>query len=225
MKPIFRLLGLAAVLMCIGASAPARNWNATVTLTPGGGHLLGNPAAKVRLTEYISYTCPHCADFEVQSEAPLRLAYVAPGKLAIEVRHMIRDPIDMTVAMLTNCGDPAKFFLNHAALMRGQSKWIAPLAHPSEAQLARWQTGDTLASFRNIANDFKLYDVMATRGYDRLTVDRCLSDKAMAERLAAQQADAIKLGVENTPSFAINGDLLFATHDWSLLEPQLAARF
>ena len=58
------VLALAAGGAALAQTKPApRNWNQTITLTPQGTHLLGNPAAKVRLTQFISYTCPHCAHF------------------------------------------------------------------------------------------------------------------------------------------------------------------
>ena len=140
-----KLIGLALTLVAGTALAQtkpaARNWNTTVTVTPQGTHVLGNPAAKIRLTQYVSYTCPHCAHFEEQADAQLRLTFVATGKGAVEVRNIIRDPIDLTVALLTNCGPTAKFFGNHAAFLRGQDKWIGPLVNPSPAQRARWTTG------------------------------------------------------------------------------------
>ena len=65
---------------------------------------------------------------------------------------------------------------------------------------------------------------MQGRGYDRIAVDRCLADQAMAKLLADQTAEAARLGVEGTPSFLLNGDLLAGTHDWSSLQLQLQAR-
>ena len=35
------------------------------------------------------------------TEAPLKIGYVHSGKVSVEIRHMLRDPIDLTVAMLT----------------------------------------------------------------------------------------------------------------------------
>jgi hypothetical protein len=49
-------------------------------MTSDGGHLVGNPGAAVKLVEYVSYTCPHCAHFEVEADAPLRLSFIASGK-------------------------------------------------------------------------------------------------------------------------------------------------
>lgn len=221
-----RLIALAlAALLLAGATKPAlRNWNRTVALLPSGSHLLGNPAAEVKLVTFVSYTCPHCSQFERQADAPLRVTYVHNGKLSIEIRHLVRDPIDLTAAMLTNCGPKEKFFLNHAAIMRSQPVWIETLHHSSPAQQARWTSGNRLAQSQAIATDFKFYAIMATRGYDRTAVDRCLADQAMAERLARMTADAAALGVESTPSFLLNNLLLSGTHDWALLRAQIEAR-
>ena len=84
-----RLAGLvAAALLSVGAgkprsapAAPHPNWLTTISVSPSGSHLMGNPAAPVKLVEYISYTCPHCAHFQQQSEVAMRLAYIQTGKV------------------------------------------------------------------------------------------------------------------------------------------------
>lgn len=225
---------LAGALLLGGATRPApkplptsaaRNWNATVVRTPQDTHILGNPAATVKLVEYVSYTCPHCAHFEEEADAPLRLGFVARGKGSVEVRNFVRDPIDMTAALLAHCGPPAKFFLNHAALMRSQSVWIATMQNASPAQQQRWTTGPFANRTRAIASDFKFYQIMATRGYDRQSLDRCLANEGLAKRLAAATDAAVdKEGVSGTPSFMIDGVLLAGTHSWAALRPQLDAR-
>lgn len=225
----FRLIGLAtAAVLLVGAGKPTPatrvNWNNVIAVTPDGSHVLGNPAAQLKLTEYVSYTCPHCAHFTQESDAQLRLAYVAPGKLSVEVRHLVRDPVDLTVAMLTNCGAPAKFYLNHNAFMLRQSIWIEKLSNSTPAQRQRWSTGNGAARRKAIASDFGFYPIMESRGYSRVIAERCLGDEAMAQRLTHQTQAAIAAGVQSTPSFAINGLLLSGTSEWSLLEPQLRAR-
>ncbi|MEJ5978657.1 thioredoxin domain-containing protein [Novosphingobium sp. PS1R-30] len=230
MRPIrFAILALTAALS-IGATKPAApaprgNWLTTVAVSPNGSHLLGNPAAPVKLVEYVSYTCSHCAHFQREAEMPLQISYVQPGKVQVEVRHLVRDPIDMTVAMLTNCGTPARFYLNHSLFLRNQDNWMARVNSASEAQRARWNNGDTVARMRAIAGDLGFYGMMAQRGYDRQTLERCLADPAMTKRLVAQTTRAQTDGVEGTPSFMINGVLLTATHDWQSLNTQLQARF
>lgn len=217
------LLALTAATLTM-AAGPATNWNALVTRTAVPSHVIGNPAAKVKLATWVSYTCPHCAQFEVQADAALKLQYIRSGKVSVEIRHFVRDPVDLTVAMLTNCGPKEKFSLNHSAFMRSQSVWLNTMSRSTPAQQQRWSTGDLPVRARAIASDLRFYQIMATRGYDRIAVDRCLADTALAKRLADGTEEGSKLGISGTPSFTIDGQLLLGTHDWGLLEPQLQAR-
>jgi protein-disulfide isomerase len=227
-------LAFGALVMLAGAGPVAKkpakpaaraNWVATAAVTPQGYRVLGNQSAPLRLVEYVSYTCPHCAQFEVQSEAQLKIGLVGLGKGAIEVRNFVRDPIDMTVALLTNCVAPDRFFPLHTAFMRNQAKWIAPATNSTEAQRQRWSTGPFVNRTRAIASDFKFYEFMEARGVNRIAVDRCLANEALAKKLAAQTQEAIDTyNVTGTPSFMVDGILLSGTHDWASLKPQLDAR-
>ena len=142
MNKIIRLMALAAAAIPLAAATqPIRaNWLATVTVTPAGSHVLGNPAAKAKLTEYVSYTCPHCAHFEIESSTPLKISYVQPGQVSVEIKHLVRDPVDLTVTLLTNCGTPAQFFANHALFMRSQQTWMKTFDGLSQAQQSRSAT-------------------------------------------------------------------------------------
>ena len=213
-----------ALLSVAATRAVPGNWNGQVAVTPSGSHVLGNPAAELKLSEYISYTCPHCAHFDAEASDRLRIYGVAQGKLSVEVRHLVRDPIDLTVAMLTNCGPPARFFANHTTFLRSQSRWMATANGATAAQQARWTTGTQKSRLQSIATDFGFFPMMEQRGYDRMSVERCLADPVMAKKLADQTAEAERLGVTGTPSFLINGVLLAGTHDWASLKPQLDAR-
>ena len=216
---------IAALALCALLAVAARgDWNARLTVSPSGSHIIGNPAAATRLTEYISYTCSHCADFDRQASDPLRLVYVTSGKLSLEIRHLVRDPIDLAVAMLTNCGPPAKFLQNHTTFLRQQAQWLGRAGSVSPGQKARWSSGPVATRRRAMADDLGFYQTMQARGYDRPAVDRCLADEAMASRLAAQTDEAVRIGVPGTPSFLINGELLAGTHDWQTLQAQLKAR-
>jgi len=230
MKPTFRLAMLAlAFPLMLGAApkaaAPKRaDWNATIASTPAGGHLIGNPAAAVRVAEYVSYTCPHCAHFHKQSEGPLRIAYVPTGKVAVEVRHLVRDPVDLTVAMLVNCVAPNRFYRAHNAFLITQDKWIGTIDRASDTQKSRWSSGSVLSRMRAIAADFGFYAMIEPYGLNRTAADRCLANQALTDRLAAQTRAAATAGVESTPSFMINDSLLAGTHDWQTLEMQIKAR-
>lgn len=235
MRKFLKTIGLAIAALCgagllVAAGKPLpkaapRNWNATVTRTPQEGYLLGNPDAKVKLVAYISYTCPHCAHFEQESDAQLRIGMVGPGKGSLEVRPFLRNPIDLTVTLLAECGPPTKFFLNHSAFLRRQEEWMAPAYSLTDAQKARWSNPDFAVRMRAIASDLKLYDIMEKRGYERAEVDRCLANKPLADRLAQHTKDAVEQDfVAGTPAFVLNGLPLAGTGSWDTLKPQIEAR-
>ncbi len=209
------------------AATPAHtvNWNGHVTKTADDGYILGNPAAPVHLVAYISYTCPHCAEFEAEAFAPLGLGMIGPGKGSYEIRPFLRNGLDVVAALLAECGPPTKFFGNTQLLLARQRDWLAPIDKLTEAQKARWDAKDFGTRMRAIASDLGLYTIMEQRGYDRAELDRCLADKALADRIAKHTQDASdKEFVNGTPSFLINGVPLAATYDWAALKPQLDAR-
>ena len=237
MRKLLKIIGLllaalcsAALLTAAGKPAPKpvaakANWNAVVARTAQDSHLLGNPAAPIKLVEYISYTCPHCAHFAEESEAQLRIGFIAPGKGSIEVRNFVRDPVDMTVALLTHCGPPAKFFGNHSAFLRHQPTWPGTVERLSDGQRQRWTNPDFAVRTRAIAGDLGLYALMEARGYDRPALDRCLGDRALADRLAKGTKEAgEKDFVTGTPSFLLDGVPLSGTYTWATLKPQIEAR-
>jgi protein-disulfide isomerase len=215
----------AAAAQGAPASGPTENWNAVITRTEHDSYVLGNPRAKVKLVAFISYTCPHCAAFEAESEGPLRLSFIAGGQGSLEVRSFVRDGVDLTVAMLTHCGPQSKFFLNHSAFLGSQSSWIAPAVAPSPMQKQRWYSGALATRLRYIATDFHFYQIMETRGYSRAEVDKCLADTALAKRLADGTDKAQKdYAIQGTPSFLIDNILLSGTYSWDVLRPQIEAR-
>ena len=214
-----RAVVLAGAALLIAAS-PAT----MIAATPDGGHLLGNRQAPLKLTEYISYTCPHCAHFNEQAEAPLLLGPVAAGKISVEIRPYIRNPVDIAASLLVACGGPTRFRRLHDLFLARQAQWLAPAANLTDAQQQRWNNGPVSARLRAIASDLKLYQMMENTGISRVRADQCLSDEAAQHRLAAGTEAATQAGVEGTPGFAINGVILAGTYDWATLAPQLAAR-
>jgi len=210
----------AAVVLLTGAGQPRANWHTVMARTELGNRV-GNPNAKAKVVEFFSYTCPHCAEFATESDAALKLGYLAPGKISIEYRHLVRDPVDLTIGILVNCGEPAKFLGNHDAFMLTQNRWAGPLANHTAAQEARWRTAGAVGR-RAIATDFGFYAIMERRGYARAAVDRCLADQAQATRIAGiSDKEWNRPGVDSTPTFAINGIVMPGTHTWGSLEPQI----
>lgn len=214
----------AAALMGSGAAVVAQSshgW-ATAVVERNNGHLLGNPEAEIRLVEYMSYTCPQCAEFARTGDNAIKLAYVPNGKLSFEIRHLLLNPIDLTAALLSHCGDPAKFPENHAAILYSQADWLGKARTVTQAQRSRWQFGTNGARRQAIASDLGLYALMERRGYSRVALDRCLADEAKATALAeASQADVATYNLRRTPSFLVDDKLLEGVHSWPALERAL----
>lgn len=223
---------MAAVVLALGMSAaqaapakPAAStgaWSAKTTISPVGGHIQGNPAATHKLVEYMSYTCSHCAHFEAETALPLRMGPVGGGQLSFEVRHLVRDPLDITIAMLTNCVPPVKFFPLHHKFLAQQDQWIATAQKLTEAQTKRWNEGQMPERMRAIAADLKFYEIAAGAGLSHAQADACFANEATLRRVIAQTKEAQELGATGTPSFTLDGKLL-DEHDWAGLQPKLAA--
>lgn len=200
--------------------AAAQSWDKRLSRTPAGNHVFGNPAAKVRLVEFISYTCPHCAHYAHDSEGPLFTGPVRNGKVAVEMRPFLRNIVDVSATLLVQCGDQSRFWGNHHAILAAQDNW---LKNPPEAAQQRWGTLEFAPRMKAVAEDMGLYSLMLGRGYTAAQLDQCLADRPLVDKLAKQTGEASeKLGVNGTPSFLINGKLQEA-HDWKALQPLITA--
>jgi len=222
---MLRLLiaGLLLALLPLNM-AKAQNWDATYAATAEGGHRVGNPRAATRLITFISYTCPHCYDFEMASDGPLRISYVQAGRVNLEVRPMLRNPVDLALTLAAECGVEDKFFANHRAIVRAHPRFMAQVQLATAAQQARWSSGAVSARMRAIAADIDLYTIMEPRGYTRVQLDQCLSDEARAQAIATRsQGDWGRFNIQGTPSFAINGTLAADTYGWPALRTRLDA--
>lgn len=219
MKSKFCVAAVALAALAAPAIAAGQNWLVTNAVTPEGGHRMGNPAAKNKLIEFVSYTCPHCGEYFREGDGPMKLVMVQPGKASVEVRHVIRDRIDMAAVALVNCGDPAKFWGNHDMFFARQDRWFTTwnLALPSQKR--RWESGPITDRLKAISSDLGFYEMMETRGYTRGQLDQCLSDTRKLEAIvAASETGADKYGVDSTPSFVLNGKLLDHVHTWADLQ-------
>lgn len=204
--------------------APAGNWASMIAQTEGG-HMIGNPDAEGKLVEFMSYTCSHCADFARTGEGAVKLLYVPTGKVSFEIRHLIRDPIDLTVALAAQCGDPAQFPANHEALILRHDEWMTKAREATQAQTARWRFGSFGSRAQAIASDLDLYEIMERRGFSRSELDQCLTNTEKAAMIANQsQADVERFSLRGTPTFLLNGEMLEA-HDWSSIQPHLDQYF
>ncbi|UKK86203.1 DsbA family protein [Sphingopyxis sp. BSN-002] len=206
---ILSIAALAGSALAIGAAAaPAKPalWSANISITPIGAHLVGNPNAKVRMVEYFSYTCSHCADFSKLGDLPLKAQYIDKGLVLFEYRNLVRDPVDMTAALLARCGTVGAFAGNHRAIFAAQPVWLDKVVKASDAQKTSWYQGTTGQRARKIAADTGLFAVMQKRGYTAAALNACLDSEVAQAEITGMTNIALNADrVRGTPAFFING--------------------
>lgn len=219
------LLALPAWARPAGKAAPPADWTHVVAATPAGGFVLGNPRAKVKLVEYGSLSCPHCRAFDKEGVPTLLSDYVRSGRVSWEFRNYVRDPFDLTAALIARCGGPRSFFPLTRLLYDEQPVWVGKaIATPKEkleqlAQLPPQQQYVALAKLMEL-------DSFATKhGLAGAKVNQCLSNLGGVDKLVAITGKAMQLYPDfpGTPTFVINGAMVKDVASWDGLEPQLKA--
>ncbi len=202
-------------------SVAARDWSTHVVQAPSGAYLIGNPAAPVKLVEYLSYTCGHCAHFVAESKEPLKDGYVRRGSVRVEIRHAVRDPIDMAAALLARCAGPGGFAGATDAIFADQRAWFRIGSQWWQANEAALQPRPELARLKAVAEASGLSPLMRARGMTQARIDQCFASPTDLNRLTAM-ADASWKTIKGTPTFVINGKTGGGGH-WETLEPELRA--
>jgi len=217
MRLVYALLLLPLLL----AAGPARDWSATVNRTGAGAYVLGNPAAPVKLVEYASYTCSHCAAFSGESAASLKGQMIRSGSTSLELRHLIRDQVDLAAAVVARCTGPAKFFRTSEAIFAQQPQWLPRAIEFQQANSARLGMYPMLAQLRALADGTGLTAFGRAAGLSQPALDACFADQAEVDRIVAMTANA--RDVEATPTFFLNGQKVPGA-SWATLAPALRAR-
>ncbi|HVI99097.1 MAG TPA: thioredoxin domain-containing protein [Sphingomonas sp.] len=217
-----RLLALFGIALLAGAAAPAqKDWTTVVTQTASGSFVMGNPAARVKVIEYLSYTCPHCAAFSQESAPVLRGQMVKSGKVSLELRNAVRDKLDLTAAALARCVGRQGFFAASDAIFASQRDW-----YPRGAQFIQTNSGrlglyPESAKLRAYADGAGLTAMMKARGLSDAALDGCFSAAALAPILAMTK-EAWGGKINGTPAFFVNGKIVPTAH-WAELQPALKA--
>jgi len=215
------LAGPVAAQTNAPAPASAADWSKRVEATAEGGIRMGNPAAPVKLVEFLSLTCGHCGTFAADAVPVLVRDHVRSGRLSFELRPFPLDVVAATAAQLTRCAAPAKgFALSHDILVE-QEAWIARLDTLTDQQIDAIEAAPPAQQRRQIISAVGLDAVAARHGMSTQQVDACMADQAAADRIMAIQRAGEQIGVQGTPSFTINGQLAQDVHNWAALEPLL----
>lgn len=191
-----------------------KSWTDVVAPTPGGGMLMGNPTAPIKVIEYGSLSCPHCARFAMEGFPALKEKYIDSGRVSLEFRSMmIHGIIDMPLTMLVQCAAPEAYFGLVEQLYANQDP-ILTRAQSANAQAEAASQLPPAQRYAGLADAFGLTEWFAERGVSTDQSHACLANTATAEQIAKVTQTASEEGINSTPSFLINGRKLENTATW-----------
>lgn len=238
MKPAYALLAAVAILSSaacdakkgndsIASSAPIKpvappkggDWTKMVVETPEGGYLMGNPNADVKVVEYGSLTCPHCAEFAEKGAPNLINDYVKTGRVSYEFRNYLRDGLDMSLALIARCAEPDRFFPLIDTIYKNQKEIFERAQAHSEAEMQAAANRPGIG-YAELAG---LPQWAAQQGIPSSKSAQCLTNQAQMDKLIQGSTDATTQYPDfaGTPTFILNGSLLKQTATWDKLEPAI----
>ena len=233
MKMLAALALFAAIVPSLNASAvPAArkivrkapikvDWTKRVVVTAEGGFLVGNPAARAKLIEYGSLSCPYCQRFHQEAIAGLR-ARIATGGMSFEFRPFAVHSADPILHALLRCAGPARFVKFSDDFYDGQATLAA--AYEAWAKANPTTNPNATAADRiKFSEAWGFSAFAATHGLTRAQVVACVSNAA-AIQLQQQREDKANtdFGVTGTPTFLLNGKKL-ETYAWPDIDQAITA--
>jgi len=205
----------------VAAVAPpaGKAWTDVVSATPDGGMRMGNPAAPIKMVEYGSLSCPHCARFAAESTKVLLEKYVGTGKVSYEFRSFAIHPQDVPLTVLVRCAPPEAFF---PMVEQVYANFDGLSASTQKGAPALQKVGNLPPNqrFVAIADALGFTDFFAARGISTDQAHACLADTKGAERVAAEAQKAGDSGIDSTPTILVNGSKANG-NTWADVEPVL----
>jgi protein-disulfide isomerase len=182
MTPSRRLL---LAIAAVGALALAGCNKGGGAAASAGDMSLGPADAKIKVVEYASASCSHCARFNNEVFPAFKAKYIDTGKVHYTLKEFLTPPEQMASAgfLLARCGGKDKYFPILDAIYKNQAEIF--------------QTGDIRGVFLRIAN---------SAGISEQQFNACLNDEAQIKALDARVTKAMREDkITGTPTFFVNG--------------------
>ncbi|MGI9255540.1 MAG: DsbA family protein [Salinispira sp.] len=159
-----------------------------------------DPDAPVVIVEYSDFECPFCAQFVIGAYPQIKSTYIDSGIARIVFKDFPLDnyhPLAIPAAVAANCvaqelGDAA-FFAYHDRLFFQQSEL-------SESTIINW------------ARDAGLSDEQ---------INACIADPSMEDEILADRSEGSRAGIDGTPSFVINGELIVGAQPYAVFKQSI----
>ncbi|PIN75419.1 disulfide bond formation protein DsbA [Candidatus Woesearchaeota archaeon CG10_big_fil_rev_8_21_14_0_10_36_11] len=160
--------------------------------------VLGSSNAPITIVEFSDYECPFCARFYAQTLQQIETQYVDTGKVKLIFRDF---PLSFhqqaqKAAEAAECaGEQGKYYEMHNALFENGVE-------------------GGVTSFKKFALNLGLNTAM---------FNTCLDTGAMASEIQQDFLDGQRAGVQGTPAFFINGNLVSGAQPFSVFEQVIEA--
>lgn len=143
---------------------------------------LGNPDAPVKIEEFASLSCPHCADFHTHVFPKLKSEYIDTGKVYFTFTDFPLNAPALEGALIARCLPEARYFKFLSFLFEKQADWAFDGMHTQYLK----QNARLLGLGEEDANE-------------------CLSNEKLRMGMVSKMQEAQKQHqVNSTPSFVIN---------------------
>lgn len=86
--------------------------------------VLGNKDSNIKIFEYFSYACYHCARYHEKIFPTIKHKFIDTNKIAYITREFITAKQDLDGAMLSRCGGTLMWNKFHTTLLEQQDKWV-----------------------------------------------------------------------------------------------------
>ncbi len=147
---------------------------------------MGDPNAPIKLIEYASTGCGHCAAFAIETMPKIKAEWIDKGQVYYVLRDYPLDNVAAGASMIARCLPREGFYPFMEVLFRSQPEW-----HKQEGAI------DALATLARRA------------GLSRAQVESCLKDEKVLKQIQDSLDEAKKvLAVNSTPTMFINGEVV-----------------
>ena len=196
----FVAAGVGAVaLLAMAPSALAGDDLLEHALSP---RVIGSDDAPIRVAEYYSMTCGHCADFHNNTFPKVKAKLIDEGIVRFEMRPFPLDGLALRAHALVRAVPETKFFPLVKMLLAKQPVWVRATDPVAELQ--------KMARLAGVSED-EFNGIMRNRPLLEGIVD--LRQKGMDD-----------WKISSTPSFVVNDDLLISgNRDYEEFAEQLSA--
>lgn len=172
-----------ARLTTAGAEQPPADGQSLAELT--SPRTLGRPDATIKVLEFFSLTCTHCAAFQRETFPKVKAEWVDTGKLEMIYHDFPLDQVALQAAMVARALPPERYEPFITTLFANQDRW---------------------AFARNVNPTAELQKLALLAGMSRATFQATLANRQLKEFVIGEAKEGEeKYHVDSTPTFVCNG--------------------